>query len=262
MRKLRVSVNYLRFVAGHQDRIDALAFALFIKEVHVNSIITNATQSRLKKIFGMSSDTLRKVINTGIRYGFLKWEGKNLIANKLHDNRTHSIILKRFWFIEQAKISKREKLTLCGIRAIVEEALFVNHVKVLDDCADTHVRATSGKTTNAIRCAKKRESRMLQTLSYNDGYTGISNKRIQKLIDRKSNRAVEVCKRAIRHGVVSKRVREIPFHKEGETYGPIMRAAMQGTNIIVWVQARSARIRLSNEFLYKGTIIEKSHHGT
>lgn len=261
MRKLRVGVDWLRFVAGHQDRIDALSFALFIKEIRINSVITNATQTKLKKVFGMSSDTLKRVIATGLRFGFLKWEGKSLISNSLHDNKTESILLKRFLFIEQASMSKRHKLTLCGVRAIVEEALFVNHVKMLDDCVDTHVRAISGNTTNAVRRAKKRESRMLRTSSFKEGCTGLSNKRIQKLIDRKANRAVEVSKRAVRHGLVSKKVREIPFHKEGETYGPVMRAAMRGTNVIVWVQARSARIRLSNEFHYKGTIIEKSHHG-
>lgn len=261
MRKLRVGVDVLQFVAGHQDRIDALAFALFIKETRINSLITNATQSKLKNVFGMGSDTIRRVIENGVRWGFLRWEKKNLIANKLHDNKRFSYILKRYLFIEQAQNSKRSRLTLCCLRSIVEEALFVNHVKKLDDCADTHVRATSGKTTAAIRCAKKRESRMLQRESFNDSYIGISNNRIQQLIDRKHNRAVNIVKQAIRHGLVSKRVREIPFHKKGETYGPVMRAMMKGTNVIVWVQARSARIRLSNEYHYKGQILEKSNHG-
>lgn len=261
MRKLRVSVEVLQFVAGHQDRIDALAFALFIKETRINSLITNATLAKLKKVFGMGSDTLRRVISNGVRWGFLRWEDKNLIANKLHNNKRFSLLLKRFLFVEQAQNSKRNRLTLCCLRSIVEEALFVNHVKKLDDCADTHVRAISGNTTAAIRCAKKRESRMLRSKSFNDSYVGISNNRIQQLIARKCNRAVNIVKQAISHGLVSKRVREIPFYKEGETYGAVMRAAMQGTNIIVWVQARSARIRLSNEYHYQGQIIEKSHHG-
>lgn len=261
MKKLRVSTETLRFVTGHQDRIDALAFALFIKEKRQNSLITNVTNAKLMKTFGMGMNTLKRVIDDGLKFGFLRYEGKNLIANKLHDNKSLTILLKRDFFVEQAKRNSKYKLTFCGIRSIVEESVVVNHVKIVCDCRDTHNRATSGCTTSSIRCAKKRESRMLRGVSYNDNYIGISNNRIQQIIGRKCNRAVNIVKQAIKHGLISKQVREIPFHIKGETYGPVMRAAMQGTNVIVWVQARSARIRLSNEYYYLGDIINKANHG-
>ena len=260
MRKLWIGTNLIRFVAGHCDRIDALAFAIMIKKERNNSLIMNASQRNLKKIFHMGADTLKRVIDTGLKYGFLRKEGNNLIANKICENKKLGYLVRRTLFLEAKYKNNCGHLTLSSVRSIIEEAIIVNQVSMQQSCADTHVRATAGRTIGSIRYARKRESRMLND-KYCDNYTGLSNRRIQQLIGRKHGKAVKVVKNAISHKLISKRVREQEFQVPGETYGPVMRAMMQGTNVIVWVQAHSARIRLSNEYRCIGRNINIVNHG-
>lgn len=260
MRKLWIGTNVIRFVAGHRDRIDALAFAIMVKQERRNSLILNASQRNLKRIFHIGADTLRRVVEDGLKWGFLRKEGNNLIANKICENKKLGYLVKRVLFLEAKYKKNRNHLTLSSVRSIVEEAILVNQVSMQQSCADTHIRATSGITVGSIRNARKRESRMLND-EYCDDYTGLSNWRIQQLIGRKHGKAVKVVKTAIRHKLISKRVREKEFNIPGETYGPVMRAMMQGTNVIVWVQMRSARIRLSNEYCCISNNINIVNHG-
>lgn len=259
MRKLLVGTDMLRFVAGNRDRIDALAFAIMIKQERINSTITGTSQRNLKKIFHMGSDTLRRVIENGMKYGFLRREGNRIIANKICRNKKLGYNIKRSFFVE-AKHRNGSHLTLSNVRTIVEEAIIVNQISMQQSCADTHDRATDGHTRKSVRDARKRESRMLKQ-PYCDGYTGLSNLRIQQLIGRKHGKAVKVVKQAIIHKLVSKRIRMTEFNVPGETYSPVMRAMMQGTNIIVWVENRCARIRLSNEYRYINNNIKIVNHG-
>lgn len=260
MRKLWIGTNVIRFVAGNRNRIDALAFAVMVKQVRRNSLIQKATQRNLKKVFHIGADTLKRVVDDGLKWGFLRKEGSNLIANKICENKKLGYLVRKSLFLEAKYRNKRDYLTLSSVRSIIEEAILVNQVNMQQSCSDTHVRATSGRTVRSIRNARKRESRMLNG-KYCNKYTGLSNWRIQQLIGRKHGRAVKVVKNAISHNLISKRIREKEFNKEGETYGPVMRAMMQGTNIIVWVQKRGARIRLSNEYRCIGNNINIVNHG-
>lgn len=259
VRKLWIGTETLRFVAGNRDKIDALAFAIMVKQERINSTITNCSQRNLKKVFHMGSDTLRRVIDDGLEYGFLRRDGNRLVANKICQNKKLGYKIARQIFIE-AKYKNGDHLTLSNVRTIIEEAIIVNQISMQQSCTDTHNRATNGQTTQSIRAARKRESRMLKRQYCND-YNGLSNLRIQQLIDRKHGKAVKVVKQAISHKLVSKRIRMTEFNVPGETYSPVMRAMMKGTNVIVWVQARCARIRLSNEYRYLGRNIDIVNHG-
>ena len=250
----------LRYVAGHCDRIDALAFAIMVKQYRINSVVLNASLRVLKKIFHMGADTLKRVIADGLKHGFLRMVGKNLIANKICQSKRLGFLICRRYYIEAKHKNVDNHLMLSNVRTIIEEAIIVNQVSMQGSCADTHNRATDGSTTRMIRSAKKRESRMLRQ-SYREDYRGLSNTRIQQLIGRKHGKAVKVVKSAINHRLLSKRVRQSEFNVPGETYGPVMRAMMQGTNVIVWVEKRCARIRLSNEYSYIGTNVGIVNHG-
>ena len=248
MRRLRIGTEYLRFVAGHQDRIDALAFAVLVKQDRINSLITNATYRKLKAIFSIGQAKLKKVLNDGVKFGFLRWEGKNLIANKLHEEGKLYYLLKSLWF---AEAQNKGKLTLSGVRSMIEEAIIANHVSMQNDCADTHNRATFGKNLTIVRNAKKRESRML-TKDFCDNYKGLSYQRIQQLIARKKGKVTKIVKRAIAHGQITRRIRMIGANLAGDPCNAITKSVLEDTNIIVSPRLRHAYIRLSNEYTFRG----------
>ena len=261
MRKLWIGTETIRFVAGHRDRIDALAFAIMIKQERRNSLILNATQRNLKKIFHVGADKLRRLIRDGERLGFLRWYGKSLIANKVCQNKHLGYIVSSERFFEASTAQDgRLSLSLTKARNIIEEAIIVNQVSMQDSCKDTHNRATAGTSARAIRSAQKRERRMLRN-GFCDDFAGLSNIRIQQLIDRKHKKAIGVVKDAIRHGLISKHVREKELVVNGEAYNAVTRHYLQDTNVIVWVKMRSARIRRSNEYRYHGNNIKKVNHG-
>ena len=260
MRKLRIGTDTIRFVAGYKDRIDALAFAILIKQKRINSTITNATQRKLKEVFGMGSDKLKRVIDDGIELGFLRREGGNIIANKLHSGNGLSLMMKSNWFVSAKNKNKKKKLKLAGVRSMIEVLIVTNQVSMQNSCRDTHNSATDGKDVREIRSARKRERRMLKR-NYNAKFTGLSNIRIQQLIGRKHNKAVKIVKTAIAKGLLKKQVREKVFDLVGVSLDTLSKAMLRDNNIVVWAQNHSGSLRFSNEYLYVGKIINKANHG-
>ena len=262
MRKLRVGTEVLRMVAGNKDMIDALAFAILIKQERINSLITNPTQRRLKELFAIGSDKLRKVLKDGLQYGFLRYDGDSLIACKLHENKFFSAILKREWFIEAKKNNKKNRLTLTDVRAIIETMIVVNQVKMQNDCKDTHKRATSPSCVAELRSAKRRESRMLQK-DFCDKFTGLSNIRIQQLIARKHGKAVKTVKSAIKKGLLSKKTRELTLNIEADDFCSLTKKVFEElySNVVFSLRYKFAYLRFSNVYSYTGRNINLSHHG-
>ncbi len=260
MRKLWIGTHVLRFVAGHRNRIDALAFAILVKQERRNSLITNATRRKLKELFHMGSDKLKQVIEDGVKCSFLRWEGNNLIANKVCLQKGLGYMISRKLFLEAKFRNKNGLLTLSAVRTIIEEAIIVNQINMQNNCSDTHVRATEAKSVKTVRAAKKRESRMLNG-KYCEDYVGLSNARIQALIGRSHGKASKAVKNAISHNLISKKVRIYETSIPGDSCTPVLRAAMRGTNIVIWVEMRCARLYLSNVYSYRGKNILKVNHG-
>lgn len=249
-------------VAGSKDRIDALAFAILIKQERINSLITNPTQKKLKELFGMGADKLRKVIKDGVECGFIRYDGKSLVACKLHTNKFYSVVLKKDWFDEAKKNNKKKRLTLTDVRAIIETMIIVNQIKMQNDCEDTHNRATSPSCTAELRSAKRRERRMLQH-DFCDQFTGLSNIRIQQLIARKKGKAIKTIKSAINKELLTKRMREVTLSVEGKDFTSLVKCILEELypNAIVSMRNRYAFLRFSNVYSYVGRNINFSNHG-
>lgn len=207
----------------------------------------------------MGADKLRKVIKDGLNLGFLRFEGKNLIANKIHGRHTQAFILKRDWFVTSKK-NKGGKIKFRSIRAMIETAIIVNHVNIQQSCADTHYRATSGRSVQQIRSAKKRESRMLRK-DFDPRFTGLSYFRIQQLIDRKKNKAVNTIKCAVSHDLLTKQIRERNLNIARQSFNALIRDIFMERNETVITRNDSVVLRLSNEYRYIGNVIKLSNHG-
>lgn len=262
MRKLRIGTEVLRMVAGNKDRIDALSFAILIKQERINSLITNPTHRKLKETFGMGADKLRKVLRDGLEFGFLRYDGGSLVACKLHTNKFYSVVLKKDWFEEAKKKNKKKRLTLADVREIIESMIVVNQVKIQNDCLDTHERATNPSCTAELRSARRRESRMLRQ-DFCDQFIGLSNVRIQQLIARGKSKAIKVVKYAIDKGLLKKRVREVNLNIEAKDLSSLVKAVLEELydNVIVSSRNRFAWLRFSNVYSYTGRNINMSNHG-
>ena len=259
MRKLLVSVNILRWVVGSKDRIDALAFAILIKQAHVNSLITNATQRKLKALFGVGTEKLRKLVADGLSSGFLRREGDNLIANRLHEKAGLVYCMEKWLFNDAVSKSKRRKLTLCGVRKMIETAILYNHVSMQKSCEDTHCVASSeSKPLNAIKRAKKREKCMLRGESYDERFRGLSNCRIQQLIGRAKSTAVKVVKNAVQLNLLRKKWRVDYIFANGDacTYYAQNLFNEEDLHIIVDLKRRSVYTRLSNTYSVKTDLMK------
>lgn len=244
MRKLRIGTETLRFAAGHKDRIAALAFAILIKQERINSLIMNASQRKLKETFGMGSDKLKRLVRDGVRFGFLRWEGKNLVANRLHEEK-NSVLLKRRWFYASMK---DKKLTHKNVVTMVETAIICNQVRMQEDCADTHKRATEGKSVAVVRRTKRRESRMLRGTSYKAGMVGLSNIRIQQLLGKKRHSALKIVKTATSLNLMRKKWRVDFKWLAGDPCNGETRKVFEDTRLIICKSRRTSFTRWSNVY--------------
>ena len=68
-----------------KEKLEALAFAVFIKTKFVSSVFNDATIRRCNKVFGMGSTKSSRLINNGLKYGYLIRSGKDIIATKIRD---------------------------------------------------------------------------------------------------------------------------------------------------------------------------------
>ena len=260
MRKLWIGTNVLRFVSGNVARIEALAFAILIKQHRINSEITDASLRRLKEEFGCGYNTLRRAVANGLDSGFLRKEGNSLIANRLHDNLHLSYCLKARFFVDAVNNCRKHKLSLQSVIKIIEVAITVNQVCMIQDCADTHERATSGQSVRAIRNARKRESRMLRGTSYNEDFVGLSNLQIQKLIGKKAHTAIRVVKQAILQGLIEKRWRMKFINTNGDPCNFVTANYVDDAKIIVSLRHRSVFERTSNVYSTKSCLVMRTNN--
>lgn len=254
-----MSINILRWVVGNKDRIDALAFSILIKQAHVNSLITRATQRKLKALFGMGTEKLRKLVADGLSSGFLRKEGDNLIANRLHENNGLVYCMEEWLFNDAISRSKRRKLTLCGVRKMIETAILYNQVSMQKSCEDTHYSASSkSNPLSAIKRAAKREKSMLRGKSYNERFRGLSNYSIQKLIGRAKSTAIKVVKNAVQLNLLRKNWKVDYFIVNGDacTYYAQSLFDQEDIRIIVDLRRRSVYARFSNIYSIKTDLMK------
>ena len=250
MRDLYISIGILRSIEGDKHLIEAVAFAVLIKQHRINSLITNATHRKLKTEFGIGTKRLQRVLADGLSSGFLRKEGEDLIANKLHEKTNLTYCMKAEYFEDAVISNKHNRLTLNGVIRIIETAILYNHVKMIQDCKDTHGIATSNDL-KAVKQARKRESRMLSGGSYNEGYKGLSNGTIVKLIGKKVGTAIKVVKKAIHLNLVTKHWRFDFFDIDGGHVTAYAKNYFEDMGYIVSLAHRAVYKRLSNEYAIK-----------
>lgn len=259
MKKLLISTRILRFVVGSKEKIDALAFAILVKQHRVSSLITHATQRKLKSVFGIGADKLKRLIADGIMFGFLRREGDSLIANRLHGDVGLCYTMTKEMF---DRSTRKGKLTIVGVRRMICTAILYNQVSMQQSCEDTHKKASGSDSLIEAKRAMKRERSMLSGKSYEEGFRGLSNKRIQKLIGRKKSSAVRVVKDAVGSDLLNKRWRVEYFLVSGDSFTHHANSLREREDIhvIVDFRRRSMFARFSNEYSIKTDLMKLANN--
>ena len=129
--------------------IEALAFSVLVKLTFVSSRIQSATVSKCKDLFGIGSTRMCRIINSGIEYGLLKRDNKDLVATSLKREKSYHIRLDfecKTYSRTKALMSDRPKserspivcqYSLKDIIDIIRKSVLLNHISKQSDCEDT-----------------------------------------------------------------------------------------------------------------------------
>ena len=83
MRRIWLSINIAEDAVADENKLEALAFSMLIKTKFVSSVFKDATVRRCNKVFGMGSTRSNRLINNGLKYGYLMRSGNDIIATKI-----------------------------------------------------------------------------------------------------------------------------------------------------------------------------------
>lgn len=264
MRKLRIdALEAVKYVAD-ADALEALAFAILVKQTFVSSSINDISFRHIKKTLHVGTNTARRCIANGIKLGFLRRgnNGRRLIANKLHE-KGWSATVSRAMFGKATRTSKqtgRRILTISRLKDIIREVVLLNHIRKQNDCTDTHnIRQGKAKSSRDIRRARRRESRMLKT-EFREQYIGLSNLRIMKILGAKRGKALSVIKTLIDEKLITRRLRWSTLtgiDNSVSTFAPSVTYDSCGHLQLIWAARNCVRTICSNTYRIRKDIFSK-----
>lgn len=182
--RLYLSIPFTTESVSSKEMIESLAFAMMVKLTFVNSRIRKATVNRCKKIFGIGSARMCRIIKNGITYGYLRREGCALIANSIKSEKSYHFH-KDFEALTASRTKTNEndevqcKYKLKDIIALIREAVLLNHISKQSECSDTINTLQDPKTNKQLKKAKKWQGRM--RLNKDKSCERLSNKRIMDI---------------------------------------------------------------------------------
>ena len=190
VQRLYLSMEYANEAVSSKEMTESLAFAMMVKLTFVNSKIKNATINRCKKIFGIGSTKMCRIINDGIKYGYLRKEGGAIIANSLRSEKTYhfhsdfeALTASRTVGKKAGANGKKEEVQcqykLKEIIALIREAVLLNHISKQSECSDTINSLQAPKTSRQLKKAKKWQKRM--RLLEDNTCERLSNRRIMDI---------------------------------------------------------------------------------
>lgn len=227
-RRVYISIPLALEAKKDKYAFEAYCFAVLVKLHYVSSVINNATIRNIKSKFGMGSTKLQRAINNGIRLGYIKRIGGNIIATSVKTYRAYNAKLDA----ENGRLTK-----ISDIAKFIEEAIILNHIKKQNDCEDTLILTEAAKNVKVLRRAKKKIKFMLRRGKLNKG---LSINATMKAANVKRTRAKQIRRLLENKGLVSKQYRNYII-RNAETYGFDVRKA----NEVMWEKGLTG-------FLFRG----------
>ncbi len=186
VQRLYLSIDYASEAVCSKETTEALAFAMLVKLTFVNSMIKDATVKRCKKIFGIGSARMCRIIKNGINNGYLKRDGNTITACPIKSEKQYhfhndfeALTASRTEHEREDGDEVQCKYKLKEMVALIREAVLLNHISKQSECADTIKSLQAPKTSKGLKKAKKWKKRM--RLLEDKACERLSNRRIMDI---------------------------------------------------------------------------------
>ena len=165
---LYIGIEKAQEAITSKARLEAFAFAIQIKMTFRDSIFRDATIRRCKSVFGLGSTKATRVRKNAVAFGYVKREGKNLIAQQVRTvgnyNYRYEEIPSHAKVLTADNSPLKVRYKLSYVEDVVREAVLLNHINKQTECSDTFRRAEdSNSHPQARKAAQKKLSRMCYT---------------------------------------------------------------------------------------------------
>jgi hypothetical protein len=185
-----LSNNSIRF-----DELECLAFAIQIKLTFVNSTVNSPSIRRLRDVFHIGSDRIRRILNKGLERHYISYDDNgNLIANPIKEDGAYHITLD---FKSKTMGQTHEsdcKYRIKTIIDIIRKSVLINHINKQKECDVTFQKASlSKKASRKYNCKCHTEA----------VYRGLSNKRIQSITGVKRAKAKKLIRSLVYSDVIT-----------------------------------------------------------
>lgn len=265
---LYLNIGLAEQAVNDKPFIEALAFSVLVKLTFVSSRIQSATVSKCKDLFGIGSTRMCRIINSGIEYGLLKRESKDLVATSLKREKSYHIRLdfecKTYsrikTLINNKPKSEREPVvcqySLKDIIDIIRKSVLLNHISKQSDCEDTiNIAKGNTKSVNQLQKARKKCKRMLRT---DNAFTGLSRKRIMDITKVCKNKAKHLIDNLCKSGLVNRVEQSVRVFLNYSDFSPKLANSFfreTGLNGYLYRSGSEIRLRCSNKYVYSCDLI-------
>ena len=238
MRRIWLSINIAEDAVADENKLEALAFSMLIKTKFVSSVFKDATVRRCNEVFGMGSTRSNRLINNGLKYGYLKRSGKDIIATKIRDKGLNN----KLFFNPGAVYS------ISQLKDKIRETVLLNKIKKQSWVLDTINKAKHPKNLTDYR--KRIGKRYARTMTANDG---ISVKRIMQVTNTKKYRAKRIANSLVNSMQISKTIRFV--NTDIDANGFNHRMAIEGSiNSNVYLKIINIPTEENNQIVSKNTV--------
>lgn len=166
---------------GTKESAESLAVVLAIKVTFVNSVVTNASATRLMHILRIGHTRYKRAVGYALRKGWLIREGDNIRAANIKALDSYNI---RFVFTKHHYYGKRGNdvrcpYTLTQLCNFIRQAVLLYHISKQVVVYDTITTATRQSTSSKLRSKHKAAQKRVE------GW-GMRKPRLRKKADRLS----------------------------------------------------------------------------
>lgn len=257
--RIRIGIKEAQEALSDKHRLSAFCLCLKVKLLFRSSDLKFTSYNQAAKVLHLDNGKLKLLLTLGCEYGYFRKEVNKAgniryIANKIHNNDEYSY---------RTREDDLKKCSFPELKALVRRAVLENHVAIIENCANTHRRATDGDSAKQIRSNRKRERRMLSK-PYNERYVGLSYEKITKVINGSTYQACKAVKNLSKRCILQKEAR-CEFLEASPTaciYNHAYRDQW-GNQIIICERYRAAMLVRSNTYaVCSKPAISKSNNGS
>lgn len=193
-----------------KESTDALALALLVKFTFVNSVIKDATLSKVMKVFHISYARCKSAIAAGVDMGLFHLDGNRIVVGKINARGEYNILLKvrlKSAMRQTGEISAPYTVTqMCNL---IRKAALINHISKQSNLFDTLRLATQPRPseTELMKKAKRKLSkRNMQAGNIVSDGQKLSYKRMSVIMGCSASLAKKLVKFLVRIGVLEKQL--------------------------------------------------------